>query len=49
MNRRKQFPAVATRYDKLACSDQATVCVAGIFIWLGARPDQPHSDSRTTP
>jgi transposase len=49
MNRRKQFRAVATRYDKLACRYQATVCVADILIWLRARPDQPRSDSRSTP
>jgi transposase len=40
MNRRKQFRAVATRYDKLACRYVATVCVADIFIWLRARPDR---------
>jgi hypothetical protein len=34
MNRRKQFRAVATRFDKLACRYAATVCVADIFIWL---------------
>jgi transposase len=33
MNRRKQFRAVATRYDKLACRYQATVTIADIFIW----------------
>jgi hypothetical protein len=41
MNRRKQFRAVATRYDRLACRYAATVCVADIFIWLRAQPDQP--------
>jgi transposase len=41
MNRRKQFRAVATRFDKLACRYRATVCVADIFIWLRAKPDQP--------
>jgi transposase len=41
MNRRKQFRAVATRFDKLACRYQATVAIADIFIWLRARPDQP--------
>jgi transposase len=49
MNRRKQFRAVATRFDKLAVRYQATICVADIFIWLRARPDQPRSDSRNTP
>ena len=34
MNRRKQFRAVATRYDKLACRYRATVTVADILIWL---------------
>ena len=38
MNRRKQFRAVATRYDKLAVRYQAAVTVADIFIWLRARP-----------
>jgi len=49
MNRRKQFRAVATRFDKLAVRYQATVTVADIFIWLRAKPDQPHSDPRNTP
>jgi transposase len=48
MNRRKQFRAVATRFDKLADRYRATVCVADIFIWLRARPDQPRSDPRNT-
>src|SRR5512132_1130746 len=43
MNRRKQFRAVATRYDKLACRYLATVTIADIFIWLRARPDQPRA------
>jgi transposase len=49
MNRLKQFRAVATRFDKLAVRYQATVCVADIFIWLRARPDQPRGDPRNTP
>jgi transposase len=49
MNRRKQFRAVATRYDKLAVRYQATVCVADIFIWLRARPDRPRGNPRNTP
>jgi transposase len=49
MNRRKQFRAVATRFDKLAVRYQATVCVADIFIWLRARPDQPRVHPRNTP
>jgi transposase len=49
MNRRKQFRAVATRFDKLAVRYQATVCVADIFIWLRARPDQPRVQPRNTP
>jgi transposase len=49
MNRRKQFRAVATRYDKLAVRYQATVTVADIFIWLRARPDRPRGDPRNTP
>jgi transposase len=43
MNRRKQFRAVATHYDKLACRHLATVTIADIFIWLRARPDQPRT------
>ena len=49
MNRRKQFRAVATRFDKLAVRYQATVTVADIFIWLRARPDRPRGDPRNTP
>jgi transposase len=49
MNRRKQFRAVATRFDKLAVRYQATLSVADIFIWLRARSDQPPSDPRNTP
>ena len=49
MNRRKQFRAVATRFDKLADRYQATITIADICIWLRARPDQPRSDSRNTP
>jgi len=39
MNRRKQFRAVATRFDKLADRYRATVRIADIFIWLRAKPD----------
>jgi len=49
MNRRKQFRAVATRFDKLADRDQATITVAEIFIWLRARPDRSQDDPRNTP
>jgi transposase len=51
MNRRKQFRAVATRFDKLAVRYQATIAVADIVIWLRARPDQPQprGDPRNTP
>jgi transposase len=49
MNRRKQFRAVATRFDKLADRYQATVCVADIFIWLRATPDRPQGEPRNTP
>jgi transposase len=49
MNRRKQFRAVATRFDKLAARYQATIAVADIFIWLRARPDQPRDHPRNTP
>jgi transposase len=47
VNRRKQFRAVATRFDKLAVRYQATICVADNFIWLRAGPDQPRSDPGT--
>jgi len=40
MNRRKQFRAVATRYDKLACRYRATIQIADIIIWLRAKPDR---------
>ena len=49
MNRRKQFRAVATRFDKLADRYQATITIADIFIWLRARPDRPRRDPRNTP
>jgi transposase len=49
MNRRKQFRAVATRFDKLAVRYQATICVADILIWLRARPDRSQGDPRNTP
>lgn len=40
MNRRKQFRAVATRFDKLAERYRATVRIADIFIWLRAKRDR---------
>ncbi len=40
MNRRKQFRAVATRFDKLGERYRATVRIADIFIWLRAKPDR---------
>ena len=40
INKMKQFRAVATRYDKLACRYRATVQIADIFIWLRAKPDR---------
>jgi transposase len=49
MNRRKQFRAVATRFDKLADRYQATITIADIFIWLRARPDQPAAIRETCP
>jgi transposase len=49
MNRRKQFRAVATRFDKLAVRYQATIAVADIFIWLRARPDCSRGDPGNTP
>ena len=49
MNRRKQYRAVATRYDKLAARYQATITVADIFIWLRVQPDKSRGDPRNTP
>src|SRR5512132_416930 len=49
MGRRKQFRAVATRFDKLAVRYQATIAIADIFIWLRARPDSSRGDPRNTP
>jgi transposase len=49
MNRRKQYRAVATRYDKLAARYQATITIADIFIWLRAKPDQPRGDPGNRP
>lgn len=40
MNRRKQYRALATRFDKLADRYRATVRIADIFIWLRAQPDR---------
>jgi transposase len=34
MNRRKQFRAVATRYDKRAVNYRAMVVIASLLIWL---------------
>lgn len=41
MNRRKQFRAVATRYDKLGHRHRTAVQIADILIWLRAKPDKP--------
>lgn len=49
MNRRKQYRAVATRFDKLAVRYQATITVADIFIWLRARPDRSRGDPGNRP
>src|SRR5512133_3086407 len=49
MGRRRQFRAVATRFDKLAVRYQATIAIADIFIWLRARPDSSRGDPRNTP
>ena len=49
MNRRKQFRAVAIRFDRLAVRYQATVCVADLFIWLRARPTNPAAIRGTRP
>lgn len=53
MNRRKQFRAVATRYDKLGDRYRATIRIADIFIWLRAKPDhrppRPRTGARPPP
>lgn len=50
MNRRKQYRALTTRYDKLATTYRATVRVADSLIRLRARPDRPTpQDPRNTP
>lgn len=50
MNRRKQYRALATRYDKLATTYRATVRIADILIRLRARPDRSTpQDPRNTP
>ena len=46
MNRRKQFRAVATRYDKLACRYRATVQIPDIFH-LAAGQARPPLRART--
>ena len=46
INRRKQFRAVATRYEKREVNYLAMVTIADIFIWLRARSDQPEARSR---
>jgi hypothetical protein len=49
MNRRKQFRAVATRFDKLAVHYQATTTIADIFTWLGANPTNADAIRETEP
>lgn len=50
MNRRKQFRALATRYDKLSTTYRATVRIADILIRLRARPDKSTTqDPSNTP
>ena len=49
MNRRKQFRAVATRFDKLAVRYQATVNVADIFICCAPDPTRPQAIRETRP
>ncbi|OLT29804.1 IS5 family transposase [Nocardiopsis sp. CNR-923] len=50
MNRRKQYRALATRYDKLATTFRATVRIVDILIRLRARPDRPtQQDPPNTP
>jgi transposase len=40
-SRRKQWRGLATRYDKLRDSYQATLDIAEMLDWLRAAPDQP--------
>lgn len=43
--RRKQWRAVATRYDKLGTRYAATCTVAAIMDWMRARPDRQSPDT----
>jgi hypothetical protein len=43
--RRKQWRAVATRYDKLGNRYAATCAIAAIMDWTRARPDQKSPDA----
>jgi transposase len=41
--RRKNYRALATRYDRLASRYQATCTITSIMDWLRARPDRTRS------
>jgi transposase len=47
--RRKQFRAVATRYDKLGTHWQATNDIVETLDWIRATPDKPRPDPADTP
>lgn len=48
-NRRKQFRALATRYDKLALHWQATNDIVETIDWIRAKPDKHNHDPADTP
>jgi transposase len=48
-NRRKQFRALATRYDKLGLHWQATNDIVETMDWLRATPDKSRPDPADTP
>ena len=49
MNRRKQFRAVATRFDTLACRYQATIAIADILSGYAPDPTTPQAIRETRP
>jgi transposase len=47
--RRKHRRGMATRFDKLATSDQATLDLVETLDWLRSVPDSATDDPRVTP
>jgi transposase len=48
-SRRKQFRALATRYDKLGSHWQATNDIIETIDWIRASPDKTQHDPADTP